>query len=450
MKLAWRSPGSDGGRDRDRVLIRTLVTGAGVQAAQVTSTVISLPFAARSLTDQEFGVFAAFTGFVALLGFADLGVGAALTGRMATSAGARDVAVVRRIIGSALVAVSASAAVVVAIGTATAMLLPWRDILGAGDVSANSLTAAAIAAVAATALAVVSSLGQRILYGLQRAHEANLWLAGATVVGAAGVIVSALMDLPLYSYVLGGLAGPGLVALVCTSTVIRGVTGDRLWSVWRNVDRHELAKSVMPSTWFFIIAVSATIAYQTDTLVVAGVLGAAAAGAYSVVARVFGLLVQAIYPMMVQLWPAFTDALEKGDADWVVSRFRRASVFGLVAGGLASGLLVVIARPLIGLWLTPSLVPPIGLLLAAGVWATYSLTVAPIFFFLNAAGRVRSHAVMAGLVPVVNLPTSIVLAQQVGIEGPLVASLLSHMAVAGAPGAILSRRLLRDLRHKSA
>ena len=78
----------DRGRQRDRSIRHTLVASLGQQIAVVAVTLISLPFVTRVLTTEEYGVLATLTGFFALLGFADLGIGSAVTTRLASATGA--------------------------------------------------------------------------------------------------------------------------------------------------------------------------------------------------------------------------------------------------------------------------------------------------------------------------------------------------------------------------
>lgn len=428
---------------RDALLTRTLLTGAGVQVVQVLGTLISLPFAARALTTDEFGVLATFTGFVALLGFADLGVGAGLTKRLVEDDVRGSPERVREAVASAGLAVFAPATLVLVSGAVAAMLVPWRSVLGTESVSNEVLTEAALAAAAATATSIVASLGQRILYGVQRGDDGNRWIAAGLIAGTAGTAAAALLDLPLFAFVLAGLGMPAIVGIACSAWSVRTVAGISLLTVRSYARRAEIRRLVIPSVWFFVIAVASTLAYQTDTLVVAAVVGASAAGVYSVVLRVFGVLIQAATPAAVQLWPAFAHAIAEGDLSWVRSRLRRAILWGGIGGGLMCALIVGVARPVISVWLDPALRPSWSLLVAMGAWTSYTLATLPIFYTLNAFGRVRAHALMAASVSVLNLPLSIVLAQRLGVEGPVIASMISHAFAAGLPGALLCARLIR-------
>ena len=433
------------GRRRDRALLNTLVAGVGLQGAVVVAAVFSLPFVSRTLPANEFGVYVVITGSVALFAFADFGIGAALTDRLAAASGKDDSATQSFWVSTAVAGVSLAAGTVALLGTVLTFALPWQRLFGAPSIPTSTLQAAVLCMVVATSLSIVGGIGQRVLYGLQRGDIANSWLIPATLAGAAAVVSVSLVHGPLWAYV-GATAGvPALVSLVCTWWVLdRGWPALRpRWSLVRWAGLHDLAGR---SGWFLVLAVAGAAAYQTDSLVVSAVLGAASAGVYSVAMRLFGLISQVLYPALAQLWPAFSEAFGRGDVHWVVSRFRRSMVLsGAVAGAAGLGV-VVIGPAVVSLWLGPDLAPPRSLLVALAVWTAYSLATSPIVFLLNAAGRVRANGLMALSAAFANVAVSILLTRQIGISGPVLGSLVSHIVFVAIPGAVLARRVLADAR----
>jgi O-antigen/teichoic acid export membrane protein len=212
-----------------------------------------------------------------------------------------------------------------------------------------------------------------------------------------------------------------------------------------DVRLHEVRGLISSGKWFFLIALFSGIGYQTDPIVATSVLGASAAAVLAVSNRVFSMLTQCIYPALLQLWPAFTDSLVRGEIAWIRSRLLLAS---LLAGGLgaAGGVALVVSGPwLIANWLTEDLAPTSFLLGVTAVWTAYSLATAPLMLFLNAVGSVREHALMAIAVGTLNLPLSIILAERVGIEGPIIANLVSNVCCLGIPGAFVVLRVLRRI-----
>lgn len=430
----------DHGRRRDRALLRTVGASAGLQVATVLGAVLSLPFVTRALSTAEYGAVVTIAGFVALLGFADLGVGSALTQRLA-GADQDDTATRAEVVSSAFVAAAAAAAVVLSLGVLALPLVHWQGLLGTTEVSERGLQECILALTVSTSVAIVGGLGQRALYAVQRGGSANGWLVLATVAGAFSSIAVAQTGAPLWVYVAALVGSPALVSVACACWTFTA-TEVRVRLRLRAVTASALRELCSTGGWFLLIAVSAAAAFQTDALVVSSVLGASSAAVFSVAARVTGLLTSSAHPALLQLWPAFSEALARGDTAWVRLRFWWATA--LAAGGAAFlGLVLVWIGPaLIGTWLTPDLAPPRSLLISMVAWIAFSLGSSPLFYLLNAIGRVRAHALMSLAAASVNLPLSLALTHRIGIEGPVLGSLASSALFAVLPAAILVRKVL--------
>lgn len=429
-------------RQRDRAVLSTLVSGAGYQVTFVVATLVSLPFITRSLSPDAFGVLVTLTAAPVVLAFTDLGIGSALVARLSEARARDDHDSARRAVGTALAAALGAAGLVLVIGLVAAVTLPWRSVLGAGQLSQGEVRGAVLAAAVVTGMSVPGALGQRILYGMHRGAIANRWL-GAGVLLAAGLgIACSVAGVPLAAFVLAMVGAPALMGLVCLAWTLR--RNEKVRPSRASVSMTEFRTLRRSSLWFFLIDVSAAVGYQTDVVVVATVLGARDAGVYSVCMRIFALVTASISPALLQLWPAFADAYTRGDASWIRSRLRATVLVGGLIGVGASLALVIVGPSLISAWLTPEVVPPRSLMMLCGLWTVYQLVSAPFFLLMNATNRVRVHARLAVGVACVNVPLSVWLAFAVGLPGPVLGSVLATGLVTAVPGLLVTRRLFRE------
>ena len=349
---------------------------------------------------------------------------------------------------TALAAAVGAGFLVVVVGGAAALTLPWNSILGANGLPAGEVRAAVLAAAVVTGFSVPAALGQRILYGVHRGGSANRWLSAGIVLSGALGVVCATTGAPLAVYVVAMMGAPALVGLACLIWTL-GHEPD-LRPQRSSISRAEFSALRGSSSWFFSIDLAQVVGYQTDVFVVATVLGAGDAGVYSVCMRVFGLVTASLTPALLQLWPAFADAYVRGDAHWIRSRLTRSVLLGGIVGAAASLALVLVGPTLISTWLTPSVEPPRSLMLACALWTVYQLVSAPFFLLMNATNRVRVHAQLAVGVACLNLPLSVWLAYAIGLPGPVLGSFLATLLVTAVPGAIVTRRLFREPMFASA
>lgn len=430
---------------RDAALLRTLFSGLGLPLATALGALLALPFVARALTPAEFGAFVTLSGIFAVLSVVDLGIGSTLTIQLSShvAEGRHDAA--RTTVAAGLFVAGAIAGVIAVFGVAAAFLLPWHHILGTSDLGPASVRAAIIALGFSLSLFVLGSLGSRILIGLQRGSVANVWMAVATIGGGVASVAVATVDGPLYAYVLCALGVPAICGVILTWWVTMGRWMHAVHPNFRAVRLPELSALARSGGWFFVIASANTVSYQADVLIVASVMGAPAAGVFAVVARIFGLVVQAVYPALLQLTAAFADATVSGEQEWVRRRLMTSALLALTVSSCACLALAVGVAPLIRLVLTPELVPPMALVVAAAVWTTYSVATAPVYFLLHGLGLVRGHALMTLGVALINMPVSILFTVLWGLPGPLWGSLVATVFGAGIPTYLMfrNRGLLR-------
>jgi len=428
-------------RGRDRALIRAGASGAGARVITVIIGVIAVSVAVRALGDVQYGVVATLATVVGLVGFADLGVGSGLLSRMATAHGRDDRQAMKVAVSSAWTTLWALAFGLMIIGFVALNVLPWQTLLGAPDLSSSQINAAVAVFVVCAALAIPFGVGQRILVGLQQGATANLWAAAAAASALVGVVIASLLGGSMAVFVGATLGMPVLVAGVETAVVLSRLHAD-LRPRLHLVSRASVTDLASVSGLYLVLNMAVSVAYQSDALIVASLLGAGSAAVFAVTLRMFGLVSGLFTGAITQMWPAMTEALERGELAWVRSRFGRVLGLTLALTSVGSLILVVFGRLLVRLWVGEGLVPPLSLLIAFAAWTIYSLAMSQCSMLLNAAHVVAPQVVMAVLMASANIALSIWFTQQWGIVGPLVGSLIAHVIFAGVPTIVLVRRVL--------
>jgi O-antigen/teichoic acid export membrane protein len=430
---------------RDRALVRAFLSGIAFRLIGPFFGAAAVAVGTRGLGDAGFGVVAALVSVSTLVGFADLGVGLGLMTRLASADGRDDAHEMRVLVSSAWVTFLLSGAAIAAGGLTAALTLPWQRILGAQQMPADEVVTAVLASFLIMAVAVPAGLGQRILTGLQRGAAVSGWAFAGSVLTPLAVLAAAGLDLPLWAFVVAFAGMPVLVAV-----------GQTLWVLGRSHVHLRPRRHLMSlrsvgglmklSGLFLVLNLSAALAYQTDTLIVAGVAGASAAAVFTVTLRLFGLVSGLLSSGTQQLWPAMAEAFQRGDVHWVRTRFIRVTGGTAVILTLLCLLLIAVGRPFVRIWAGPTLVPPVALLVAMALWTVYSVFMTQVSYLLNAAEIVGPQVIMALLTAAASLGLSLYLTHRIGISGPILGSLGAHLLCNGVPALLIARRLLREPR----
>jgi O-antigen/teichoic acid export membrane protein len=426
---------------RDRALRRAFGFGAVARVLSVVASLVVVRLAAHHLGAAGYGVVATLVATAGLVGFADLGVGGGLMSSLAEAYAVDDVTRARGLVSSALVALSAVGLAVAAVLALLAALVPWHTVLGAPTVDIGELRLAVLVAALCVAAGIPGAVGERTLFAQQRGARAGAFTAATAVVTVGGTAVAVAADAPLWAFVLSILGAPAAVAWVETVTTL-AAGPDRLGSV--HAVRREHVRSLGSTGGLFLgLNLAVAIAYQTDTLVVAAIRGAAAAGVYAVATRMATLLTLPLVGGLDQMWTSIADALARGEQAWVRRRFRQI-VVATAAGLVVFGAVVVAAGPFAAhAWVGHRLTPDRAVLAATVGWAAYGMVMTECSYLMNAAHIVRAQLVMAATMAAANVALSVWLTYRIGIAGPAVGSLIAHVCCAGVPTVFIVRRLLR-------
>lgn len=394
---------------------------------------------AHELDATNFGVFATLSTIPMVLGFADLGIGNSLVNRLATSLTEGDREQSARISSAALLISSLAAVALAALFVGLILLTPILSLLG---LSFQLRGAVAIYG-CLILFCVPLSLSQRIMSSLQRGRALAICQLAAT---SAGAIPSAFLawtgqDVRILLFAAG--AGPALIYLLVWVDILR--RHPQLRPTLRLVNAAVIKDLARPAGLFLVLNLVIAAAYQADVMVVSALLGPAAAGTYSLAARVAALMSMGLQAANAQLWPAYREALGLGDIHWIRETLRGRTRRAVNVTSLA-GIGVIVAGPLIiTVWAGPDQRPTLMLMSALVAWNVEQSVLFPNTMLLNAAEQTRCLLLTSVGMGVVNVILSIVLTRQVGVSGPAWGSLVSHLAVAAGPQVLAGRRLLRDV-----
>jgi O-antigen/teichoic acid export membrane protein len=168
----------------------------------------------------------------------------------------------------------------------------------------------------------------------------------------------------------------------------------------------------------FVLQMAFVGIYQADRLIIGSVLGPEQNATYSVAARFFLLVYGGFMMLMTPLWPAYGDALRRGDLSWVRRGVRLALTLGC-GGMLVCGLVLLVAGDWIfhswtrdkGINISTSLILALTATFVLRAWVDSRTTV------LNSVAQFRSQAVFFVAHAVLNLVLALALAKPFGLEG---------------------------------
>ncbi len=371
----------------------TSVANLAANGMQVLAQLLVVPLALGYLGPERFGLWMALLGLVAIMSFADLGLGSGLQNAIADAQGRGDPSAARRYFSSALILLVCLSLVFVYLALFLLPRYPLADWLGVeGEVARGEVLSASQALLLCLALGLPVGLVTRLYNGLQEGYVPKMWLAAGRGLALLGVWICIQMGLGL-NWMAAAYTGLPFVMLLLAGNLM---IARRPWLLPSPslVDRECIGRILGPGLAALAVQLALVLVTAGIPLVIAGRLGAEALPPFAVTQRFLWLPTMLVGVFVYPLWPAYREALARGDWAFLGSGLRRSFVYaGLIQIPFLL-LMVFKGQWIIELWTqNAEVLPEMGLLYAMCVWsllATFS-TVCMIFLF--GMERMRTQAV---------------------------------------------------------
>lgn len=421
LQLLLGRGGTDRAAERERRVLWTAAASALAKLMSVAAALISLPLTLHYLGAERFGMWMTIGSLIALLSFADLGIANGVLSAVAQALGRDDRAAIQRAVSSAIVLLCALGLFIVLVFALCYPWVHWPAVFNvhsalAAQEAGPALAVFTVCLVAGSALAVV----QKAQLGLQMGFVANLWQCAGSLAALLGVlaVIQAEGSLP---WLVAALAGAPVLAMLCNGIFFFWRMRPDLRFRWSHVSASAMRSLAGVGAFFFVLQLVAAVAYASDSLVIAQLLGATAVAEFAVPDKLFGLVTLALGMLLGPLWPAYGEAIERGDRAWVLRTLKRSLLSAIAFACVAGAVLVALGPALIGAWVQHAVTPGLGLLVGLAVWRVVEAAGGALAVFLNGAHVIKLQVWMA-------LPTA-------AVAVVLKVVLVSHFGVAGVPWA---------------
>ena len=438
-----------GGDHRHRRLlgvIQGVATGLGSRLVGMLVSFLSVPLTIGYLGSERYGVWLTIGSFMAWMQLTDFGLGNGLTNAVTTAAGRDRPDLVRMHLSNGFVLMTSIGAVT---GLAMAIAWPfldWGSVFGVSDPATLAEIGPAVALAFVLFLASFPlSTGGKVYMAYQEGRIGTYW-------GMAGNVLS-LLALLVVTHSNGGL-----VSLVLAMTGVQTLVtlSSNLWIyLWHRPDLRPGASHVRTAEMrsvcrvggnFFLIQILSLLVFQTDNLVISHYLGAASVPEYSLTYTLFSYTALPQGLFFSYMWAAYNESIARRDIPWVSRAFHLNLVLGVAFTAAAVACLVLIARPFIGWWAGPAVVPSHALIGWMAAWSMVNSFSSPIACLLAAASHLRAQTVYAAMATALNLALSIYLVQSWGVVGVIAATVVSYVVFICGPSFVDVELLLGRLR----
>jgi O-antigen/teichoic acid export membrane protein len=412
--------------ERYRRIAWSTLLSAGAKGAAIVVSFVAVPLVVGYLGAERYGMWLTISALIAVLGPLDLGIGNGLLQFVSDASGRNDRDGARRAVSTALLMLSAISFGLAVVFALAYPAIPWARLFNVD--SAQAVSEAGPAAITLIALFIVGlplSVAGVVQSAYQSGYVSSLWSVAGSVGSLAALLfaIAAHATLPL---LIIALTGSGLLAALLNAVIL--FRRQRPWLAPRLRDfRAAAASSLLRiGVLFLVLQLAGLAAYQLDNFVIAQILGAEAVQQYAIPVKLFSLAPTLVSFALIPLWPAYREALARGDADWARRTLRRSIRLALAVNVPAAIFLVVAGPFLLHAWVGDAVSPTLALLAGLGIWIIMNALTGPLAMLLNGANVIGFQAVCATLMAICNVGVSVFLVSRIGVSGAVYGSIVAQ------------------------
>lgn len=406
------------GRGRQHRVVLAMTASSAARAISMATGFIAVPLTLHYLGAERYGLWMVISSLSLALNFADLGLGNSLVNTLANAHGRGDRSAARQQVSTAFFLFLGIAIALLLAFWAVYPFVNWTDAFNVQSPQAAEEVGPALWCFAVSlVLGFVVGIVSRIELAYQNAFANGVWTAAGSIGSLAALLLAMHYHARLPGLVLMLSGVPVLVTMGQALTVFF-VTRPWLRPSLSWANGRVAADLMRLGAGYLVIQLAMTLSMYSDSIIATQILGLEAVTQYAVVSKPFALLSATLFMAFVPMWPAYTEALAKGDIAWVRQTLNRSLGLAIVVVGVPGLILIAVGGPLIRLWVrNPSFEVPAALLVALAAAALIQAVGGAWGTLLNGLSIVRFQAVCAVLTAIVALGAKIVLARRTGLPG---------------------------------
>jgi O-antigen/teichoic acid export membrane protein len=338
---------------RARRLQLAVITSLLTRPLAFVISLLTIPLFIKYLGAERFGLYDSIVALTLWLSLTNAGLGLGLLNRLQDCYVSGDTTLARRYVSSLWIAVIAISLVGLLLITLIVPLVDWQVVFRTSTPEAGRGTALAVWLAAAIVLVNVAiSVPGSAYAAFQEMHLNNLWEALARIATLAACFAVVFIPLGATTFGLSAviLASAGMAVIVRLIGVVWQLK-QKPWlrPSFRLFDTHLLRITLSEGVWLFILQVATMMVFQVDKLIISNRLGAAQVTPYTVIGRVFLMAYGVFGVVMYPMWPAYGEAIRRGDLAWARRAIRLMLCFGTAGMLLCGASLFFFGKPIVAL-----------------------------------------------------------------------------------------------------
>lgn len=414
-----------------------------IRGGNVLINLALIPVTLRILDDYNYGVWITIFNVLAWVQIFDIGIGNGLRNNLTISLAKKDFVNAQKFVSTAYITVFLVSVIVILIFLIPWNFISWHKVFGVSFQMEVQL----FYLIGTTFLFTVLQFSLNLISTILSADQKPAF--GALTLTIANTITLALLIF-FGGYIKHNLLFIGVLYTAVPLIVFSIIS---LWLFNSNYnflkprliyfDFTKIRQLLNIGSHFFIIQIAVLVLFQTDTLIISHLFSPNDVTKYNILLRYFSILTMVANILMAPLWSAYTEAHSQKDYTWIKSTLRQQFTFFLFF--IAFAIILCFCAPiLIPYWINKNLNLNSTFIVLMALFSLTSIWNNIFSFFLNGVGKFKVQTITSIIATVINVPLSIFLSIYLGLNGIVLATIIS-MLVFSFFGAFTSFKYLKTI-----
>lgn len=415
------------GESRSVKLKKNIISSFLIRSLSVAINLIIVAMAIKYVDPVRYGIWVTLASVISWFTYFDFGMGNGLRNKLATAVAFKEYDEAKKYISTTYAIFIIIAISFFVLFCFVNSFINWNSILSIPSTVDENINLVLLVLFGTLCVQFVVQLINNVLNSLQEPAKAEL----ITLLGQVGMLITLIF----LQYTVKGSLMILVIALNIAPIAILFLA-----SVFFYNRRHKLIAPSLKSIdfsyvksilnlggAFFLIQIGSLILYQTDNIIITKILGPEAVTKFNVTYKLYYVIFVVSSIIASPFWSAFTDAYVKGDYQWIKKSMKRLREVWLFISFVIVPVFFVLSKFFFKIWLPDNLNINLSLSGSMAVYVIFSTCLSLSCYFIYGIGKLRVLLILYLFVTITNVPLGIVLGRLLGIEGVVIANIVSFV-----------------------
>lgn len=404
-----------------------------IKGFAIALSLVRVPILLSYLEPQKYGVWLTIASIIEWIRYFDFGLGSGLRNRFAEAIAKDDHIRARKLVSTSYISLTLIMAFILAITIPLVLFLNWNRILNIDTIAKTELSYSILLVLIIFIVRFVLLLISMILRADQKPAISDSFLPISNIISLGLILILKTFTKDSFFLACLIISLPPVLVLVGANYYFFKRKYNNLKPSLQFFDKSYLKDIYSLGIKFFIGQLGYLVLFSSSNFIISNIINPSEVTVFNIARKYFSLPIMFFLIIVTPYWSAITDAYARDEFNWIKSNMKKLQKLAFVFSFLII-IMLSLSNIAFKFWIGEAVIIPFKLSL---IFAVYNITViflTPYTHFINGVGKLSLSIRIAIVKMFIFLPLAILLTQELGSFGLVVALIIAN----SLPNALVS------------